>query len=96
MAEAAQELHLAPNTISTLVGKLADQGLLQPGTSARPDGRSVRLEATDKARPGSRSSATCGPNWPAGPWPSWPGPTDGHCKRAIPALVRLAEKMETP
>ena len=28
VAEAARELRLAPNTVSTLVGRLADQGLL--------------------------------------------------------------------
>jgi DNA-binding MarR family transcriptional regulator len=49
VADAAQELHLAANTVSTLVGKLADQGLLSRNR-AQPDGRSVQLEVTDQGR----------------------------------------------
>jgi ABC-type glutathione transport system ATPase component len=43
------ELRLAPNTVSTLVGRLAEQDLLQRERSL-PDSRSVRLTITDKAR----------------------------------------------
>jgi DNA-binding MarR family transcriptional regulator len=49
VADAARELRLAANTVSTLVGKLAAAGLLDRGRSAS-DGRSVRLTVTDKAR----------------------------------------------
>jgi DNA-binding MarR family transcriptional regulator len=48
VAEAAHELRLAPNTVSTLVGRLTAAGLL--GRSrASSDGRSVRLTVTDPA-----------------------------------------------
>jgi DNA-binding MarR family transcriptional regulator len=47
VAEAAQELRLAPNTVSTLVGRLTAAGLLER-TRAVSDGRSVRLSVTDK------------------------------------------------
>ena len=48
VAEAASELRLAPNTVSTLVGRLAGQDLLirHRGLS---DGRSVFLTVTAKA-----------------------------------------------
>jgi DNA-binding MarR family transcriptional regulator len=49
VAEAAQELRLAPNTVSTLIGKLADRGLLRRVPSST-DRRSVLLEVTAKAR----------------------------------------------
>src|ERR1700678_3789172 len=48
VADAAHELRLAPNTVSTLVGRLAAEGLLNRGRAAS-DGRSVRLTVTDKA-----------------------------------------------
>ena len=49
VAEAARELRLAPNTVSTLVGRLADQGLLGR-ERALADARSVRLSVTSKAQ----------------------------------------------
>jgi DNA-binding MarR family transcriptional regulator len=49
VADAARELRLAPNTVSTLVGRLAAAGLLGRTRSAS-DGRSVRLAVTGKAR----------------------------------------------
>ncbi len=48
VADAAHELRLAPNTVSTLVGRLTAEGLLNRGRAAS-DGRSVRLTVTDKA-----------------------------------------------
>jgi DNA-binding MarR family transcriptional regulator len=48
VAEAAHELRLAPNTVSTLVGKLTAAGLLGRNR-ASSDGRSVRLTLTDQA-----------------------------------------------
>ena len=45
VAEAARELRLAPNTVSTLVGRLTAAGLLAR-TRAVSDGRSVRLTVT--------------------------------------------------
>ena len=49
VAEAARELRLAPNTVSTLVGRLAGQGLLNRAR-ALADARSVRLSVTRRAR----------------------------------------------
>jgi DNA-binding MarR family transcriptional regulator len=48
VAEAAHELRLAPNTISTLVGKLGEQGLLCRGKDTAY-GRAALLTVTDKA-----------------------------------------------
>ena len=48
VADSAHELRLAPNTVSTLVGRLAAAGLLGRTRSAS-DGRSVRLAVTAKA-----------------------------------------------
>jgi len=49
VADAAQELRLAPNTVSTLVGKLTTAGLLRRARSAA-DGRTALLTVTDQAR----------------------------------------------
>jgi len=49
VADAAHELRLAPNTVSTLVGRLTAAGLLDR-TRAASDGRSVRLGVTGKAQ----------------------------------------------
>src|ERR1700692_1114994 len=46
VAEAAQELRLAPNSVSTMVSQLAADGLLNRGR-AEADGRSVRLTVTE-------------------------------------------------
>jgi DNA-binding MarR family transcriptional regulator len=49
VADAAHQLRLAPNTVSTLVGRLTAAGLLDR-TRAASDGRSVRLSVTGKAK----------------------------------------------
>jgi DNA-binding MarR family transcriptional regulator len=49
VAEAAAELRLAPNTVSTLVGRLAARDLLTRHRGSA-DGRSVFLAVTGKAR----------------------------------------------
>jgi DNA-binding MarR family transcriptional regulator len=48
VADAAQELHLAPNTVSTLVGKLTSDLLLSRSRSAT-DGRTAQLTITAAA-----------------------------------------------
>jgi DNA-binding MarR family transcriptional regulator len=48
VADAAQELRLAPNTVSTLVGRLTDAGLLSRERGAQ-DARTALLAVTDKA-----------------------------------------------
>jgi DNA-binding MarR family transcriptional regulator len=49
VADAARELRLAPNTVSTLVGRLTAAGLLDRARAVS-DGRSVRLSVTEAAR----------------------------------------------
>ena len=49
VADAAHELRLAPNTVSTLVGRLTAAGLLDRARAVS-DGRSVRLSVTEAAR----------------------------------------------
>jgi len=49
VADAAQELRLAPNTVSTLVGRLVSAGLLSRVRS-ETDGRAALLAVTDKGR----------------------------------------------
>lgn len=49
VAEAAAELGLVANTVSTLVGRLTEQGLLRRVADAR-DRRVARLTLTDQAR----------------------------------------------
>src|ERR1700733_14611830 len=46
VAEAAAELRLAPNSVSTMVSKLTEDGLLSRDRDAT-DGRSVRLTVTE-------------------------------------------------
>ena len=48
VADAAQELRLAPNTVSTLVGRLTDAGLLSRERGPQ-DARTALLTVTDKA-----------------------------------------------
>lgn len=47
VAEAAHEMRLAPNSVSTMVSQLAADGLLSRGRAAG-DGRMVRLTVTEK------------------------------------------------
>jgi DNA-binding MarR family transcriptional regulator len=49
ITRAAKELHLARNTVSTLVRQLADAGLLTR-TAAAADRRVARLELTEEMR----------------------------------------------
>jgi DNA-binding MarR family transcriptional regulator len=93
VAEAAAELHLAPNSVSTMVSKLTEDGLLTRGRVAS-DGRSVRLTVTDAgaARVSQwrdiRSDLT-------GRALARLSPADRQAiSAAIPALTRLAEQME--
>jgi DNA-binding MarR family transcriptional regulator len=93
VAEAAQELRLAPNSVSTMVSKLTEDGLLSRGRD-EADGRSVRLTVTEagaarieqwrdiRAELAGRALETL-------------SPADRKALRAaVPALTRLAEQME--
>jgi DNA-binding MarR family transcriptional regulator len=92
VADAAQELHLAPNTVSTLVGKLTSVGLLRRGRSAA-DGRTALLTITGR---GAQRLA----EWRdlradlAGQALTRLSTADQRAlAAALPALVRLAEGM---
>jgi DNA-binding MarR family transcriptional regulator len=93
VAEAAAELRLAPNSVSTMVSKLTEDGLLNRGRVAS-DGRSVRLTVTE-------AGAARIEQWQdirtdlAGRALDRLTPTDRQALvAAIPALARLAEQME--
>ena len=93
VAEAAQELRLAPNSVSTMVSQLAADGLLHRGR-AEDDGRSVRLTVTDAgaARVGQWRDIRAEL---AGRALDRLSPADRQAIRvAVPALSRLAEQME--
>jgi len=93
VAEAAAELRLAPNSVSTMVSQLAEDGLLNRGRVAS-DGRSVRLTVTE-------AGAARIEQWHdirtdlAGRALDRLSPADRQALvAAIPALTRLAEQME--
>jgi DNA-binding MarR family transcriptional regulator len=94
VADAAQELRLAPNTVSTLVGKLTSAGLLTRSRGSQ-DARTALLTVTDNARQrlaqwrdlraelAERALARM-------------SPADRRAlTAALPALLRLAEEMGT-
>ena len=74
VAEAAGELRLAPNTVSTLVGRLVTDGLLARGRVVA-DGRAVRLSVTAKARQRLASYRDLRAEITRAPWPGWHPPT---------------------
>lgn len=93
VAEAAQELGLAPNSVSTMVSKLAADGLLSRGRVAA-DGRSVRLSVTDKGTARIRQWRDIRVEL-AGRALERLGATERRAiGAAVPALARLAEQME--
>jgi DNA-binding MarR family transcriptional regulator len=93
VAEAARELRLAPNTVSTLVGRLTAAGLLGRAR-AESDGRSVLLTVTGKG------------TWRLAQWRDLraelaapaldrlsPGDRQALAE-AVPALLRFAAQLE--
>jgi DNA-binding MarR family transcriptional regulator len=93
VAEAAAELRLAPNSVSTMVSKLTEDGLLSRGRVVS-DGRSVRLTVTEEG-------AARVERWRdirtdlVGRALELLSPQDREALvGAIPGLTRLAEQME--
>ncbi|MGD0706589.1 MAG: MarR family transcriptional regulator [Trebonia sp.] len=93
VAEAAQELRLAPNSVSTMVSQLAAAGLINRGRTEE-DGRSIRLTVT-------QAGAARVEQWRdmraelAGRALDRLSSADRKAIRAaVPALSRLAEQME--
>jgi DNA-binding MarR family transcriptional regulator len=93
VADAAHELRLAPNTVSTLVGKLTDAGLLRR-VRGETDGRTARLTVTEQAAERIAEYRDLRAEL-AGPALARLAPDDrAALARAVPALRRLAELME--
>jgi DNA-binding MarR family transcriptional regulator len=95
VADAAQELRLAPNTVSTLVGRLAEAGLISREKSAQ-DGRTVLLVATDKARRRLAQFRDLRAELAGRAIERMPAADLHALAAAVPALLRLAERLETP
>jgi DNA-binding MarR family transcriptional regulator len=95
VADAAQELRLAPNTISTLVGRLTDAGLLGRERGAQ-DGRTALLTATDKARRRLAEFCDLRAELAGQALARLTAQDQQALARAVPALLRLAECMESP
>jgi DNA-binding MarR family transcriptional regulator len=93
VAEAARELRLAPNTVSTMVGQLTDQGLLTRGRSSS-DGRTVRLTVTAAARQRLARWKDLRAELAGPALARLPAGDQDAIRAAIPALIRLAEQME--
>jgi DNA-binding MarR family transcriptional regulator len=93
VAQAAQELRLAPNTVSTLIGKLADKGLIKRIPSSS-DGRSVLLEVTAKARGMMAEWRDLRADLAGRALTGLSGQERAALAAAIPALRHLAERME--
>jgi DNA-binding MarR family transcriptional regulator len=92
VAEAARELRLAPNTVSTLVGRLAAQGLL--GRERAPaDARSVRLSVTGRARQRIADWRDLRADLTQHALAELTEPDRRALADAVPALRRLAERL---
>ena len=93
VADTAHELRLAPNTVSTLVGRLAEQDLLQRERSL-PDSRSVRLTITEKARRRLEEWRDLRAELASEVLATLPRGDRRALADAVPALIRLAESIE--
>jgi len=93
VAEAARELRLAPNTVSTMVGHLADQDLISRGRSSA-DGRTVRLTVTARARQRLAQWRDLRAELTGQALAGLTEHDQQTLTAAIPALMRLAEQME--
>ena len=94
IADAAARLRVAPNTVSTLVGQLADAGVLERRID-EADRRVVRLDAHAGCPPQGRCVA--GPShrtrW-ARRWRACPAADRERLADAVPALIRLADELQ--
>lgn len=93
VAQAARELRLAPNTVSTLIGKLTEQGLLER-TQSTTDGRSVLLNITAKARNRLAEWRDLRAELGGPALASLSAEDQEVLAAAVPALLRLAEELE--
>ena len=95
VAEAARELRLAPNTVSTLVGRLAGQDLLDR-ERALADARSVRLRVTPKARQRITDWRDLRADLTQQAMAHLTAEDRRAIAQAVPALLRLAERLALP
>jgi DNA-binding MarR family transcriptional regulator len=93
VADAAHELRLAPNTVSTLVGRLTAAGLLDR-VRAVSDGRSVRLSVTGKARRRIAGWRDLRAELGARALDRLPASDRKALADAVPALLRFAAALE--
>ena len=93
VADAAQELRLAPNTVSTLVGRLTAAGLLDRARGAT-DGRTALLTVTDKARQRIAEFRDLRAELASRALAGLSRTDQEALAAAAPALLRLAELME--
>ncbi len=93
VADAAQELRLAPNTVSTLVGRLTEAGLLRRERSAQ-DGRAALLTVTEKARRRLAEFRDLRAELAGQALARLAEQDRRALARAVPALLRLSEEME--
>jgi DNA-binding MarR family transcriptional regulator len=93
VADAAHELRLAPNTVSTLVGRLTDAGLLTRAKSPT-DGRTALLTATDKAMQRRAEFRDLRADLAGQALARLREEDQRALARAAPALLRLSDEME--
>ncbi|HEY7324192.1 MAG TPA: MarR family transcriptional regulator [Streptosporangiaceae bacterium] len=92
VAEAAHELQLAPNTVSTLVGRLTAAGLLVRGRGAS-DGRTALLTATEQGQSRLAAYRDLRAELAGLVLARLPAADRRALAAAVPALLRLAEGM---
>jgi DNA-binding MarR family transcriptional regulator len=95
VAEAAHELRLAPNSVSTMVSQLAADGLLSRGR-ATGDGRTVRLTVTEKGAARVAQWRDVRVEMTGRALDTLAEADRQSIRLALPALARLAERMEEP
>jgi DNA-binding MarR family transcriptional regulator len=93
VADAAQELHLAPNTVSTLVGQLTRAGLLRRNRGAA-DGRTALLTVTDRASKRLDQWHDLRAELAGKALAALSAEDQRALAAAVPALLRLAEGMQ--
>ncbi len=93
VADAAQELRVAPNTVSTLVGRLTGAGLLSRDKSPQ-DGRTALLTATEKARQRLAEFRDLRADLAGQALARLTEEDRRALARAAPALLRLSDEME--
>jgi DNA-binding MarR family transcriptional regulator len=94
VADAAQELRLAPNTVSTLVGKLTRAGLLTRSPGAQ-DARTALLSVTSSARKRLAQWRDLRADLAERALAQLPAADRRALAAALPALLRLAAEMES-